>query len=64
MEEDLKDCKQGGVGFLGVASGKEPACQHGSHKRHEFELMDSRVRESMDRGVWQATVHTVTNSQT
>ena len=62
-------------GFL-VTSVKEPACQCRRCKRRRFDawvgsspgegngspVRCSRLENSMDRGLWQATVHTVTKS--
>ena len=66
------------VGFPGGSSGKEPNCQCTRHKRHESvpglgrspggrhsnPLQYSCLENPMDRGVWWATVHGVTKSQT
>ena len=65
-------------GFLGGASGKEPACQCRGHKSassvpgsgrspgggHGNPLQYSCLENPMDRGAWRATVHGVTQSQT
>ena len=64
--------------FLGIASGKEPACQGRRHKRHGLDpgsgssprggngnpLQYSCQENPMHRGVWLATVHRVAKSQT
>ena len=65
-------------GFPGGASGKEPACQHGRHRRRKFNswsgrppeeresnpLQSSCLKNPTDRGAWRATVHRVAKSQT
>ena len=65
-------------GFPGGASGKEPTCQSRRHKRHKFHPWLGKIpwrrasqptpvfllENPVDRGVWQATVHGVTESQT
>ena len=67
------------MGFPGGAGGKEPACQCKRCKGHGFDpwvgkipwrgghsnpLQYSYLENPMDRGAWQATVHSVTKSQT
>ena len=66
------------VGFPGVASGKESACQCRRHRRHSFilglekspggghgnPLQYSCLENPMDRGAWWATVHEVAKSRT
>ena len=58
------------LGFPGGRSGKEPACQCGKHKRHEFDLWVRKIpwrvawqplkysylENPMDSGAWRATV--------
>ena len=65
-------------GFLGGASGREPACNAGNTEDmssipgsgrspgggHGSPLQYSCLEDSMDRGAWWATVHGVTNSRT
>ena len=65
-------------GFPGDASGKEHACQCRRHKRHGFNpwvgkipwrrhgnpLQYSCLGNTINRGAWQATVHSVAESQT
>ena len=65
-------------GLATGASGKEPVCQCRRHQRCRFNpwvgkisggrhgnpLQYSCLENSMDRGVWRATVHRVTKSQT
>ena len=62
-------------GFLGGPSGKEPTCQCRRYKRHRFNpwvgkeghgnpLQYSCLENHMDRGIWQATVHGIAQSQT
>ena len=66
--------REGKKGFPGGTSGKEPSCQCQRHKRHGLDpwvgkiswrrewqpLEYSHLKNSMDRGAWQATVHGVT----
>ena len=67
------------MGFSGGTSGKEPACQCRSRKRHGFDpwvredpleegpgnpLQYSCLENPMNKGAWGATVHRVTKSQT
>ena len=64
------------MGFPGVTSGKEPACQCRRHKRHEFNPWVRKIpwrrawqptsifKNLMDRGAWQATVYRLTKSWT
>ena len=47
--------------FSGYASGKEPTCLTGGHKRRRF---DPWVENPMDRGAWQDTAHSTAKSQT
>ena len=61
------------MGFSGGSDGKESACNSGdlglipgsvrsSGKRNGY--LYSCLKNSMDRGAWQATVHGITKSQT
>ena len=61
------------LGFLGSSDGKEPACNAGDvgsvprlerspRGGHGNPLHNSCLKNSMDRGVWRATVHGVTKS--
>ena len=63
------------VGFPGGSDGKESACNAGDLGSipglgtspgggHGNPLQDSCLENSMDRGVWWATVHGVTENQT
>ena len=63
------------VGFPGGSDGKESACNAGDlglipgsgrspGGGHGNPLLYSYLENSMDRGVWQVTVHGVTKSQT
>ena len=66
------------LGFPGDASRNEPACQGRRHKRFRLNpwvgvipgegqgnpLQDSCLKNPMDTGAWQATVHWVTKSWT
>ena len=62
------------MGFPGGLSGKEPACQGRRHKRcrfgswvrggHDIPLQYSCLKNPMDRGGCQATVHRVAKHQT
>ena len=63
------------LGFPGSSDGKEPACHAGDvgsvprlerspRGGHGNLLQNSCLKNSMDRGVWRATVHGVTKSQT
>ena len=66
------------MGFPGGARGKEPACKCRTHKRRGFHpwsgrspggghgnpLQYSCLKNSTDRGAWQATVHGVAKSWT
>ena len=66
------------AGFPGGASGKEPVCQCTRHKGRGFDpwvrrspgegnsnpLQCSYLKNPMDRGAWQATVHEITKGQT
>ena len=64
----------GFLGFPGGASGKEPTCQCRRHKRpgsgrspgeeNGNSLQYSCLKNPMDRGIWQAIVHSITKSQT
>ena len=65
-------------GFLGGASGEESACQCRRFKRRSFNPWVGKIPwsrkwqhipvflsgKSMDKGIWQATVHRVANDQT
>ena len=62
--------------YSGHASGKEPICQCRRHKRHGFNPWSARssgegndyplqyscLENLMDRGPWQATVHSISKS--
>jgi len=74
---EIRMCVFLGPGFPGGASGKEPACQCRRHKRCGFypwvgeipwkrilPLQYSCLENPIDRGAWQATIHSVTNSWT
>ena len=66
------------IGLRGWLSGKEPACQCRSYRRHRLDprlgrflgggsgnpLQYSCWDNPMDRGTWRATVYSVTKSQT
>ena len=63
------------LGFPGSSVHKESACNAGdldsipglgrsSGEEIGYSLQDSGLENSMDQGVWQATVHGVTKSQT
>ena len=64
------------MGFPGGSDGKESACNEGDpgsvslgqedflEKKNGNPLQYSCLGNSMDRGVWQATVHRVVKSQT
>ena len=64
------------MGFSGVAGGEEPACQWRRHKRCRFDSWVVKIpwREAhpthphlenpMNKGAWQATVHSVPKSWT
>ena len=66
------------VGFPGGTTGKEPTCQCRRHKSlgfnpcvgkipwggHSNSLQYSCLENSMDRGVWRASIHKVSKSQT
>ena len=63
------------LGFPGISDGKESACKVGDlgsipglgrspGERNSYPLQYSRLKNSMERGAWQATVHGVTKSQT
>ena len=66
-------------GFPGGASGKEPTCQHRTHKRRGFDPwirkvpwrrawqptpVQSCLENTMDKGAWRVIVHRVTKSLT
>ena len=63
------------LGFPGGSDGKESACNVGDlhstpgsgrspGEGNDYPLQYSRLENSMDRGIWQATVHGVAKSQT
>ena len=58
------------MGFLGGASGKEPACQCRRHRIHGLDPWVGKIpwrgvlENLMDREAWRATVHRVTKSWT
>ena len=63
------------MGFPGSSDGKESACKVGDlgsipglgrspGERNSYPFQYSRLKNSMERGAWQATVHAVTKSQT
>ena len=54
------------MGFPGNSDGKEPACNAGDRLQSSGweDTQYSFMENSMDREVWQATVHGVAKSQT
>ena len=63
------------LGFSGGSDGKESACSVGDlssipglgrfpGEGKHYQLQDSGLENSMDRGAWRATIHGVTKSQT